>query len=154
MGIELVSLLVIIIIAIGGYFIFLLYTRAQRRKHEALHSPKKFEAWMAAQDFVPEQASFFLGTGIAIKESDERIVIYLNGEAAFYPITQLASVQAHRAIEAVRPLGAAPGVVEKRDILRFHLDLTFNAIKKPVTILVETPDLMHAWENRLNARIS
>ncbi len=154
MSTEIVSLLAIVVIAIGAYAIYYLYSSAQKRKNEALSSPKKFEAWMTAQGFSPDDFSFFHGTGIAIKQGDDRMAVYLSGAGAFHPIAQIASVKAYRAVENVRPLGAAPGVVEHRDILRFHIDIELRQSGTPLKIMLENPSLMQEWEQRLKARLS
>ncbi len=154
MSAEIASLLVIVAIAIGGYAIYRLYSSVQKRKNEALYSPKKFKEWMATQGFSPDDWSFFHGTGIALKPGDERIAVYRNGSGAFYLLAQIASIKTYRAVENVRPLGAAPGVVKQRDILRFNIDIELKQAGSPIKILLESQSLMQAWEQRLKTRLA
>lgn len=109
---------------------------------------------MTAQGFSPDDLSFFYGTGIALRQGDDRIAVFLAGAGAFHPISQITSVKAYRAVENVRPLGAAPGVVEQRDILRFHIDIELRQSGTPLKIMLENPSLMQEWEHRLKARLS
>ena len=51
MNSNILTLIALLVIAAGGYLIYFIYSRVQQRKHEALYSPKKFEAWMATQEF-------------------------------------------------------------------------------------------------------
>ena len=153
MSSDILSIFVIIGISAVASLIYFLYSQSQKRKHAVLYSPKKFEEWMAAHDFAPDQLSFFHGTGIALKAADDRMALYRDGAGQFHALADMITITSRRTIEAVRPLGAAPGVVEQRDILRFHLDITFHHANAPVAIFLANPEQMQAWESRLRERL-
>jgi hypothetical protein len=154
MNSELASLVVIILIAIGAFIAYRANASAQKRKHEALTSPKKMEDWMANQGFVPDHFSFFHGTAIALKDGDPRIALYSDSKANFYPLTEIVSINAFESFDRGVPRGAAPGVVELNTARRFNIDLTVKIAAKPCKILFASKDIAYQWEVRLNSLIS
>jgi len=109
---------------------------------------------MAAEAFSPDHFSFFRGTGIALKDGDKRIVLYSAGAAQFYPIAEIAGIKVYEVMERGIPLGAAPGVVELNEALRFNIDIAIKTAPKPCKVLFASKDLSRQWEARLNALIT
>jgi len=153
MNSELASLVVIVMIAIGAFAAYRIHTASQKRKTEALTSPKRMEDWIADQGFAPDHFSFFHGTGIALKDGDDRIVLYRDGAASFYPIADLISINAYESIDRGVPRGAAPGVVELNVVQRYNIDITIRGVIKPCALLLPNKDQSKLWEGRLNALI-
>ena len=154
MNSELASLIVIVLIAIGAFIAYRTHAAAQIRKAEALISPKKMEDWMTAQGFVPDHFSFFHGTGIALKNGDNRIVLYGDGIARFYALTDIVTYNAYESLDRGVPLGAAPGVVELNVARRFNIDITLKNAAKPRKVLLTGQDQSDLWVSRLNTLLN
>ncbi len=149
-----VSFVVIGCLAFTAFLVVYTLYKKRAEKMAAQDTPSKVESWMRSQGYSPDHFSFFYSTAIALKNGDNRVVLYRNGKSGFYPLTEIVSITAHESIERSRPLGAAPGVVELNSTRRFNLDITLKNTQIPLRILLENKSLMSEWETRLNALLN
>lgn len=150
MSSDSMTLLVIACLGLAGFCIYRLYQSSQQKKRHALTDPSRIESWMKAETFAPNHFSFYLGTAVAIKNDDPRIVLAKASTPKFHNFSEVQSIKAHETVASMRPLSAAPGVVEKREFRRFNIDFTFKTPHAPTCrILFPDADQMLAWEVRL-----
>ena len=154
MNSELASIVVLVLIAAGAFFAYRANDSYQKRKIEALTSPKKLEDWMEVQGFTPDHFSFFHGTGIALNDTDGRIVLYSIGLPKFHSIADIVTIQSYESLDRGVPRGAAPGVVELNVAQRFIIDITLKSTTTPCKLFFASKALSWLWESRLNALIS
>lgn len=146
---TLINLLVIVIVLGTVALAIFTYLTNKKRKSGSLSNENTFKNWMAAQNFVPEHLSLFGGTGIAIKDGEDRVALQSRSILQFYPFSDITAIRAHQTTASARPLGAAPGVVEVKQFQLFNIDISIKNVADPVKILVENADLMQQWEQRL-----
>ena len=146
----------IIVIGLTGFTLFLAvyaYVSARKRKSGAQSASKAFETWMAAQNFVPDHSSSFGGTGIAFRNQDQRLALQSKDVIKFYEPAELLSLRTYSSTVSSRPLGAAPGVVEVKQIEIFNLDIAIKTLADPLRVIFESEDEMRQWEQRIGALI-
>jgi hypothetical protein len=153
MNSELASIVVLVLIAAGAFFAYRANDAYQKRKTEALTSPKKMEDWMAVQGFSPDHFSFFHGTGIALNDADSRVVLYSIGTPKFHSIADILTIRSYESFDRGVPRGAAPGVVELNVAQRFIIDISPKNTTNPCKVFFASKELSGLWENRLNALI-
>jgi hypothetical protein len=148
---TLVNLVVIVIIV--GTVLLALYTYFSSRKNQSSSdaAEKAFSKWISTQSFTPSHASCFGGTGIAMKDGDNRLVLQSRGKVNFYSFNDVTAIKTFQTTASSRPLGAAPGVVEVTKFQLFNIDITIKNIANPVRILVKNEEEMQQWELRLRA---
>ncbi len=69
----------------------------------------------------------------------------------FYPLSDLIETRSFHTTTTARPLGAAPGVVEVREVKLFNLELLFRHVADPLIIRFQQESDMLQWEQRLKA---
>jgi hypothetical protein len=151
MGNEVVSFVVIGCLIVTALLAFYTLMTKRAERMAALDTPANVESWMHTQAYAPDHFHFFHATAIGFKNGDDRILLYRNRKPAFHRLSDIAAIATHESIERSRPLGAAPGVVELKSVRRFNLDITLKNSSSPFRILLEQPQLMTEWGNRLKA---
>ena len=107
--------------------------------------------WMKKNGFIPDHSHFYLGTGIAIKTGDSRLVLVKNDEPAFHRTEELVSTRTYTSTESSgRPLGLAPGVVGQASVNVHNIDITLkNGDSSVCKLSFKSSDVMKSWEARL-----
>jgi hypothetical protein len=149
MGNTLINLLVIILVVGSAALFIFAYVKNKRRQSTSPLNEKTFRESLDQQPFSPDRLCFFGGTGMALKNGDDRIALQSRGKLALYPLADILDIKTFQTTATARPLGAAPGVVEVREFALFNLELRLKDVAEPVRIRLQDEPTMLQWEHDL-----